>query len=97
MIKYLIALIVSFSAFSVHSEELLCLSFDAAISILKEQYSEEPAMIARMENSDQIVTIMANKKTGTWTLLLIDKTGNVACPIMNGNKFIAIKGKSTNL
>jgi hypothetical protein len=35
--------------------------------------------------------IIANQKTGTWSLIVLDETGTVACPIASGEKFLILK------
>ena len=55
-------------------------------SVRDSKYKEEPIWVGRLD--DSTMTILANKKTGTWTLVQFN--GNVACVIDAGeeNTFI---------
>ena len=97
MIKYMLGLLLSVFAFSLYANELICLPIEAAVSALKNEYNEEPVFAARLENSQEIVTITANEITGSWTLLMIDRTGKLACPLLNGEDYKTFKKRGLKL
>jgi hypothetical protein len=51
-------------------------------SVRDSKYKEEPIWVGRLD--DSTMTILANKETGTWTLVQFN--GNVACVIDAGEE-----------
>lgn len=97
MIKYMLGLALSFFAFSAYANELICLPVEDVVASLKNEYNEDPVFVARLERTKEIVTITANETTGTWTLLMLDSTGTLACPLLDGKDYRTFKKKGMKL
>lgn len=94
MIKYMIGMIFAMSSFLAFAQNE-CYPAKEIMKNLKENYGEELSVIGQVENSNEIIAIIANEKTGTWSLILFDSTGTTACPLANGEKYLVIR-KSEN-
>jgi len=90
MVKYLLGAFMLVSAYSLNAQSM-CMSADEALFNLKKDYGEEPTVIGKIDSTNEVIAIIANQKTGTWSLIVLDETGTVACPIASGEKFLILK------
>lgn len=86
MKKTIAGLLMLVSTYSLNAQEM-CLPADIAIKNLKKDYREVPITIGVIGSTGEILSIFANKETGTWTLIIFDENGEYACPIADGNNF----------
>lgn len=67
-------------------KKVICDEFDKMIEVLvKKEYNEQILWIGSDKNSDSKYAIMANQKTGTWTVIQYNK--EAACIIGAGEHF----------
>jgi hypothetical protein len=86
MKKTLVGMLMLVSTYSLNAQEI-CLPADRAIKELRSKYGEVPIVLGIIEATNEILSVFANKNTGTWTLIILDEQGDYACPIANGNNF----------
>jgi hypothetical protein len=89
MFKYIIGIIFAISS-TLSFAQNECYSAKELMNLLKEEYGEELSAIGQVENTNEIIAIIANEKTGTWSLILLDSTGTTACPLANGEKYLVV-------
>jgi hypothetical protein len=102
MLKYLLGMLLSLGIYSAaqagaHTEQRLCFPLDVVLKLLKKDYDEDMKVMGKIDTTNEILIIVANEKTGTWSLFVLDKSGQIACSIVNGENFTIVKDKSTRL
>jgi hypothetical protein len=96
MVKYLLGTLMLVSTYSLNAQQY-CLSADDALETLKKEYGEVPAIVGVIDSTNEVIAMIVNEKTGTWSLLVLDETGTVACPIASGEKYTIIQKKGLKL
>jgi hypothetical protein len=96
MVKYLLGAMMLVSAYSLNAQSM-CMPADEALYNLKKDYGEEPSIIGKIDSTNEVILVMANEKTGSWSLLVLDETGSYACPIASGEKYKIIQPSGVKL
>jgi hypothetical protein len=73
------------------------MSADDALYNLKKDYGEEPSVIGKIDTTNEVILMVANEKTGTWSLLVLDETGTYACPIASGENYKIVQPSGVKL
>ena len=96
MVKYLLGTMMLVSAYSLNAQSM-CVFADEALHNLKKDYGEEPSVIGKIDATNEVILMVSNEKTGSWSLLVLDETGTYACPIASGEKYKIIQKPKVNL
>jgi len=96
MVKYLLGTMMLVSAYSLNAQTM-CMSADDALYNLKKDYGEEPSVIGKIDTTNEVILMVANEKTGTWSLLVLDETGTYACPIASGENYKIVQPSGVKL
>lgn len=96
MVKYLLSALMLVSAYSLNAQEY-CFPADDVLKTLKKDYGEVPTIVGLIDSTNKVIAVIANENTGTWSLLVLDETWTVACPIASGEKYTIIQKKGLKL
>lgn len=91
--KKLIVSIIAIAAISSamiqpsHSQDRAsCFKYDQLVAGLDKDFTEVAKIRGLTTNGQKMLEILVNKKTGTWTAIMVQRNG-AACPVASGKAF----------